>query len=460
MFPGTASSSQAPSFPPQSRPTTSGTGGIGTLTSPIHVLNTKSHLDSFLSSHAASVILFTSASCPPCRAIAPVYERLAVEHTSLKHSQSQGSGQASTLKWKGTGKRIGFAKTDVSLGPEVAREFGVQATPTFIFLEGKQFLSELKGADQYELTRRVEDLSSFVQRSSKGRLEELVESDAGRRIIYDKAPPFDVVRGKIGDENGVSGKVCDKLKAKGALGGELVAEWVCLTESVIHPDGGQADLDRVWPLLDLWRVGVLSDPDVAKAVMSVLPLLFNLLASLQGGPESKSEKNTRLIAMRLVSNVLSLSASGGKVASSPVEVPPSFLVPSLLSDDTALRTCAAGVCLLLSSKARMGDEHDAEWNVEVFCALVEVLGREDLDLASPSKAAGKTKDASAVGGKDRDGVKRIIACLAVLLLSAREDLLDLVDALGLVDVVRRRKAGGIDEEVKELLTELEGLISG
>ena len=74
---------------------------------------------SLLGSHRAVVAMFTSATCPPCRMIEPVFEELA----------------------RSKGQQVAFVKVDlgVGMGSMVAREYGVAATPTFgFFLDGKK----------------------------------------------------------------------------------------------------------------------------------------------------------------------------------------------------------------------------------------------------------------------------------------------------------------------------------
>jgi thiol-disulfide isomerase/thioredoxin len=68
--------------------------------------------------------MFMSATCPPCRMIEPVFEELAREK-----AKRGGEGQ------------VVFAKVDlgVGMGSMVMREYGIAATPTFVF-----FLDEKK----------------------------------------------------------------------------------------------------------------------------------------------------------------------------------------------------------------------------------------------------------------------------------------------------------------------------
>jgi hypothetical protein len=58
--------------------------------------------------------------CPPCKKIAPVFERLSKEHESLM-----------------------FVKIDVDTNPIVSQEYKVQSIPTFYFLNGKRVVTEV-----------------------------------------------------------------------------------------------------------------------------------------------------------------------------------------------------------------------------------------------------------------------------------------------------------------------------
>lgn len=92
----------------------------GSLTAPLHASTNPASFHALLRTHQAAVALFTSATCPPCRMIEPVFERLSEERG--------GAGTA-------------FIKVDMGVGQgsAVASEWHVRVTPTFIFfLDGKK----------------------------------------------------------------------------------------------------------------------------------------------------------------------------------------------------------------------------------------------------------------------------------------------------------------------------------
>lgn len=77
-----------------------------------------------LNSDTPVIVDFSAVWCPPCRAIAPVYDKLSGEYEG----------------------RLIFAKMDIDEHPETASRFGVQAFPTFlVFKEGK-VISRMIGA--------------------------------------------------------------------------------------------------------------------------------------------------------------------------------------------------------------------------------------------------------------------------------------------------------------------------
>jgi thioredoxin 1 len=72
-----------------------------------------------------SVIDFHATWCGPCHAIAPAYEALSNQYTS-----------------------VNFFKCDVDKAFEVARVYAISAMPTFIFLKGSTKVDQLKGASK------------------------------------------------------------------------------------------------------------------------------------------------------------------------------------------------------------------------------------------------------------------------------------------------------------------------
>ncbi|KAJ4367872.1 hypothetical protein N0V86_009711 [Didymella sp. IMI 355093] len=88
-------------------------------------------VETVLKSSKYVVVDFYADWCPPCRAIAPVFSKLADDHAV--------SGQ------------LGFAKVNVDHVKDVAKKYGITAMPTFLLFEdGKptQVKIERKGVEE------------------------------------------------------------------------------------------------------------------------------------------------------------------------------------------------------------------------------------------------------------------------------------------------------------------------
>ncbi|XP_075521633.1 thioredoxin H5-like [Primulina tabacum] len=78
------------------------------------------------------VIDFTAAWCGPCRFISPVFAEIAKKNTDVI-----------------------FLKVDVDELEAVAKEFKVEAMPTFLFLKDGQEVDRVVGARKEELVAKI-----------------------------------------------------------------------------------------------------------------------------------------------------------------------------------------------------------------------------------------------------------------------------------------------------------------
>ncbi|KAG6175393.1 hypothetical protein E4U34_001414 [Claviceps purpurea] len=112
-----------------------------------HHINSPEELQSLLSSTTYVVVDFFADWCPPCKAIAPIFEQLASKHTQPKY--------------------LAFAKVNVDKVDGLAATYQITAMPTFMFFkEGKQVAvngeSLLRGANPAALGSAVEKLSGLA----------------------------------------------------------------------------------------------------------------------------------------------------------------------------------------------------------------------------------------------------------------------------------------------------------
>ncbi|KAI3894281.1 hypothetical protein MKX03_001828 [Papaver bracteatum] len=92
----------------------------------------KNHFNSVKGSNQLMVIDFTATWCGPCKFMAPVFSELSERFPDAI-----------------------FVKIDVDELPDVSREFGVQAMPTFILLKQGKEVDKIVGAKRDELEKKV-----------------------------------------------------------------------------------------------------------------------------------------------------------------------------------------------------------------------------------------------------------------------------------------------------------------
>ncbi|KAJ7696025.1 PPPDE putative peptidase domain-containing protein [Mycena rosella] len=451
------------------------------LTASMHPSTNSASFRALLRDHKAVVALFTDTqNCPPCRAIAPVFEQLAAEKGVRIASGGRGAA---------------FTKIDlrVGAGGTLATEWGVRATPTFMFFLDGRKVSELKGADPGELRTQVDLLlfQAYPPHPHTSLSLPTVKALSLAPILFTQVPALETVYSKLASLIDMSpaspttaqakevlrAQVIPYLKSRFADGSKstplpsasagLLASWAAATASLasaLRPDA-------LFPLVDMWRLAVL-DPAAATWLAAApgagpVGVLARIARDALAQPtQDKGTRNYVLTALRLLANAFGSAALGRGLLSGPGgdgEVL-GTLVPALLHADSAVRTAAAslafnaaasvqrarvaagaglgGVTANTANSATAADAAsaaDEEWQVELASALVESLDRE-------------------VG---EDVMHRLVAALACLMRFAPVDgqvgaLMEVLGARGVV--LGKLDAGSVQKkEVRKLVEEVGAL---
>ena len=84
------------------------------------------------------IFYFTASWCPPCKKIAPVFEKMAASHPT-----------------------IDFCKVDVDDMPEAAGAYKVSGVPTFAFINKSVKVGQVVGADENGIRAKVLELEKL-----------------------------------------------------------------------------------------------------------------------------------------------------------------------------------------------------------------------------------------------------------------------------------------------------------
>ncbi|KAI0333739.1 DUF862-domain-containing protein [Cubamyces sp. BRFM 1775] len=476
-------SAPTPSTFPTGSSSTGSSNGSSTVAGPIHMCTNPSSLHSLLQTHRAAVVLFTSPTCPPCRMIEPVFEDLA-------HQKTHGAGSG----------RVAFVKVDLSvgMGNQVASEWGVSVTPTFLFfLDGKK-VEEMKGANGAELRSQVDMLlyQAFPPHPHTKLSLPAVESLSTNPILFTQVPNWETVSTKLASFIGAAPSSAELQTAKQALTAAvipllktrfpekgspaeaakkpalpapapLLASWASTTRTI----ASALPPAQLFPLVDMWRLAVL-DEGVATWLATgpnpdplqlFLDKALEILESVDPAQKTGA-RNYFLTVLRTLANGFSHTALSktllSRAASSGKRAPMTrAIVATLLHDDAAVRTAAASLAFNVAAtlqKSRMEKlrgvtpgtvpvevEEDEEWEVELVSAVLEALSNET---------------------QSEEVVHRLTAALAFLLRLSpfyESQLASLLEVLQSRETLKRKLAkGGCGEngvqkpEVRKLVTEV------
>lgn len=399
-------------------------------TNRVHLVSSPSQFTQLLdkAKTTSAVVFFTSATCPPCKAVYPLYDQLAEE----------------------LGDKTTFIKVDVSIAREIGSNFSVRATPTFVtFLKGEEE-NRWSGADPAQLRGNVQLLGQMV---SPRHIHDTLHlpsfsNQDSKPFLYTKVPPLEKLLAKMGDY-GAEPAVKDlaafiEKRQKSVQDAVLPAMGnlsTCIGDSVT-----KLSPDVLFAMVDLFR-SALVDPRVSgffaeEEQHSSLLKITNFVNKNASCPYA-----LRLVTLQMACNMFSTPLFADVVLSNAaVREGMTQLISSSFLDDSHSNTRVSASSLLFNvalahrqSRNKPGKEGLPEADqVELAASVVEAISQEE---------------------QSSEALHGMLLSLGHLAYGTDLDseLADLLRALGAEDTISAKKSGFPQEK---LISEVAGQLLG
>ncbi|TDZ22371.1 Desumoylating isopeptidase 1 [Colletotrichum orbiculare MAFF 240422] len=335
----------------------------------VKVAHSSQELDSALESakESCAVVYFTSATCPPCRVIAPVFDDLSAE----------------------AGDRATFIKVDVAqLTPLPGKNYP-RATPTFVtYLHGEKE-NEWAGADSAALRGNVQLLLQMAwprHPHESLNLPSFSHPNA-QPVLYSKVPPLDKLLAKMGSAASDSAiqelkKFIESRHQQGAATTVLpdLANLSVFFKSSIH----SLPAEVLFPIVDLFRCalvdarlsGYFAEEKGHQTVLAILDYVNS---------HSECPYALRLVALQMACNLFSTPLYPEEILrNESLRTPIIQLISSSFLDDSHnnIRVSASSLLFnvsLANNKARRDARNvipDGD-SVELAASVLEAIGQEE-----------------------------------------------------------------------------------
>lgn len=319
---------------------------------------------------SCAIVFFTSATCPPCKMMYPLYDQLADE----------------------LGAQVTFIKVDVSqpASLDIAQNYSVRATPTFVtLLRGKEE-NRWSGADQAALRGNVQLLAQMAHPHHPHERLRLptFSNPAVKPILYSKMPPLAKLDAKMGDRIANDARL-KKLKqfieTRDSVGPQdaLLPDLEELS-GFIHEAVSAAAPEIPFAVIDLFRCA-LADPRVSayyaeESSHRTIEAVLGAVNSQDSCPYA-----LRLVTVQLACNMFSTPLFHAQaLRNATLRTSLVRLVSTSFLDDAhnSVRVASSSLLFniaLANRRARKGGADDAlpeKDEVELAAALVEAIGQE------------------------------------------------------------------------------------
>lgn len=320
---------------------------------------------------SCAVVFFTSATCPPCKVLYPVYDQLAEEY-----------GDKATL-----------IKVDISQPQAtfIAQQFSVRATPTFVtFLKGEEE-NRWSGADQVSLRGNVQLLVQMahpVHPHEKLRLPSFSNPNV-KSVLFPKVPPMAKLAVKMGE--GLAKKpevqaLTHFIELRNTVGPEdaLIPDMSQLS-GLVQDSVAQLPAEILFTIVDLFRCALV-DPRISgyfaeekehKTVRSILEFV---------NEKTDCPYALRLVTLQLGCNLFSSPLFPEEMLrNTALRTPIIQLISSSFLDDSHnnVRVAASSLLFNLALADRQSRDKDPKANlpegdqVELAASVVEAIGQEE-----------------------------------------------------------------------------------
>lgn len=334
-------------------------------------VTTARELDALLAEAATScaAIFFTSATCPPCKALYPLYEELAAE----------------------VGDKGSLLKIDISQAYDIATRYSIRATPTFVtFLKGQEE-NRWSGADPSVLRGNIRLLVHMSWPSHPHQSLSLAtfSRENVKPVLFSKVPPLPKLLAKMGvaaEDPAVRGVAnfiqgCEK---KDAAADAHLPDMTSFTNFLRNAPGVLSQ-DVMFAVVDLLRCA-LADPRFSGCLAEEKGhvTVTSLLQYVNGLPSCPYA--LRLVTLQMACNIFSSPLYPDQILESELLRTPiiNLLSSSFLDDDhNNVRVAAASLLfnLSLANSARRKDgrtdglpEGD---QIELAASALEAISQEE-----------------------------------------------------------------------------------